>query len=213
MLTKEAAQHVVYEIMKLYPNAVPTMHYQNPFQLLMVVILSAQATDESVAKVKDRLFERYPNPQAVSESSPEEIESYIKTVGLYRNKAKYIYKSSHQLLEEFDGEVPNTRKELQSLSGIGPKSANILLNVAFNQDAFAVDTHVARVCKHHKIVAENATPKQIEERITEIIPAKYWGRAHQAMISFGREICSPRNPKCHEHPQLYENLEEINLMD
>ncbi len=126
MLTKEAAQHVIYEIMKLYPNAVPTMHYQNPFQLLMVVILSAQATDVSVAKVKDKLFERYPNPQAVSESSPEEIESYIKTVGLYRNKAKYIYKSSCQLLEKFDGKVPNTRKELQSLTGIGPKSANIL---------------------------------------------------------------------------------------
>jgi endonuclease-3 len=198
MLGKEAARHVIYEIMKLYPDAVPTMQYQNPFQLLVAVILSAQATDESVDKVTGQLFERYPNPQAVSESSPEEIETYIKTVGLHRNKAKYIYKSSHQLLEEFEGEVPNTRKELQSLTGIGPKSANILLNIAFNQDAFAVDTHVTRVCKHHKIVEDNATPKQIEERITEIIPAKYWGRVHQSMFSFGKELCTPRNPKCHE---------------
>ncbi|MBT2732248.1 endonuclease III [Carnobacterium sp. ISL-102] len=213
MLKKESAQHVIYEIMKLYPDAIPTMRYQNPFQLLMVVILSAQATDESVAKVKDQLFERYPDPQAVIESSPEEIETYIKTVGLYRNKAKYIYKSSGQLLEKFDGKVPNTRKELESLTGIGPKSANILLNVAFNQDAFAVDTHVTRICKHHKIVDENATPKQIEERITEIIPAKYWGRAHQAMISFGKEICTPRNMKCHDYPQLYENIEEVDSTD
>lgn len=209
MLTKEAAQHVIYEIMKLYPDAVPTMRYQNPFQLLMVVILSAQATDESVAKVTDRLFERYPSPRAVIESSPEEIESYIKTVGLYRNKAKYIYKSSQELLEKFDGEVPHTRKELQSLTGIGPKSANILLSVAFDQEAFAVDTHVSRVCKHHKIVEEDATPKQIEERVTEIIPAKYWGRAHQSMISFGKEICTSRIKRCHEFPQLYENMEEI----
>ncbi|WP_414839235.1 endonuclease III [Carnobacterium sp. TMP28] len=198
MLTKEAAQQVIYKIMELYPDAVPTMQYQNPFQLVMAVILSAQATDESVDKVTDKLFERYPNPQAVSESSPEEIETYIKTVGLHRNKAKYIYKSSHQLLEKFKGEVPNTRKELESLAGIGPKSANILLSTAFNQNAFAVDTHVTRVCKHHKIVEENATPKQIEERITEIIPAKYWGRVHQSMFSFGKELCTPRNPKCHE---------------
>ena len=209
MLTKEAAQHVIYEIMKLYPDAVPTMRYQNPFQLLMVVILSAQATDESVAKVTDRLFERYPSPRAVIESSPEEIESYIKTVGLYRNKAKYIYKSSQELLEKFDGDVPHTRKELQSLTGIGPKSANILLSVAFDQEAFAVDTHVSRVCKHHKIVEEDATPKQIEERVTEIIPAKYWGRAHQSMILFGKEICTSRIKRCHEFPQLYENMEEI----
>lgn len=198
MLTKEAAQQVIYRIMELYPDAVPTMQYQNPFQLLMAVILSAQATDESVDKVTGQLFKRYPNPQAVAKSSPEEIETYIKTVGLHRNKAKYIYKSAQQLLEKFEGEVPNTRKELESLTGIGPKSANILLSIAFNQDAFAVDTHVTRVCKHHKIVEENATPKQIEQRITEIIPAEYWGRVHQSMFSFGKELCTPRNPKCHE---------------
>lgn len=198
MLTKEAAQQVIYKIMELYPDALPTMQYQNPFQLLMAVILSAQATDESVDKVTGQLFKRYPNPQTVAESSPEEIETYIKTVGLHRNKAKYIYKSAQQLLGKFEGEVPNTRKELESLTGIGPKSANILLSIAFNQDAFAVDTHVTRVCKHHKIVEENATPKQIEQRITEIIPAKYWGRVHQSMFSFGKERCTPRNPKCHE---------------
>lgn len=209
MLTKESARHVIYEIMKLYPDAVPQMRYDDPFKLFMVVILSAQATDESISKIRIPLFERYPDPQAVADSSTEEIQSYIKSVGLHRNKAKYIYNGSPQLLERFDGEVPATRKELQTLSGIGPKSANILLSVAFGQDAFAVDTHVSRVCRHHRIVPENATPKQIEQRITEIIPSKYWGRVHQSMISFGREICTPGNPGCRKYPQLYEDLKYI----
>lgn len=209
MLNDECALKVIKEIIKLYPDAVPTMRYENPFQLLLVVILSAQATDASVEKVTPTLFKRYPTPQAVVESSPEEIETYIRSIGLYRNKAKYIFKSSQQLLENFDGVVPTTRKELQSLTGIGPKSANIMLSVAFQQHAFAVDTHVARVCKHHHIVHEDATPKEIEERVCAVLPSELWGAAHQSMIYFGREICHPRNPKCEEYPQLYECLELI----
>lgn len=207
MLTDESASRVIYEIMKLYPDAVPKMRYDDPFKLLMVVILSAQATDASIRKIRDRLFERYPDPEAVIESSPEAIETYIRSVGLYKNKARYIYESSRQLLEHFDGNVPMTRRELQTLSGIGPKSANIMLSVAFGEDAFAVDTHVARVCRHHRIVPENATPRQIEARVTEIIPSKYWGRVHQSMISFGREVCTPGNPGCRKFPQLYEDME------
>src|SRR5699024_10412139 len=152
MLTKQCARQVIQEIIKLYPEAIPTMHYENPFQLLIAVILSAQATDESVAKVTSTLFEHYPNPESIATSTPEEIEPYIRSIGLYRNKAKYIYKSSQQLLERFAGEVPHTRKELESLTGIGPKSANILLSVAFEEPAFALDTQVTRVCKHHQIV-------------------------------------------------------------
>lgn len=207
MLTDKCARYVIEEIIKLYPDAVPTMRYENPFQLLLVVILSAQATDASVEKVTPTLFERYPTPQAVTKSSPEEIETYIRSIGLYRNKAKYIFKSSQQLLDNFNGEVPTTRKELQSLMGIGPKSANILLSVAFQQEAFAVDTHVARVCKHHQLVPEDATPKEIEERVCAVLPAELWGAAHQSMINFGREVCHPRNPTCKEHTQLYECLE------
>lgn len=209
MLTDESARKVIHTIMDMYPNAKPQMRYDDPFKLLMVVILSAQATDESVAKIRDALFERYPDPQTVVNSSPEEIESYIKTVGLYRNKAKYIFKSSQQLLDHFDGKVPQTRKELLTLSGIGPKSANILLNVAFKEDAFAVDTHVARICRHHKIVEEKASVKDIEARVTGLIPSKLWGRAHQSMISFGKEICTARNPRCHEYPELFEGLEYV----
>lgn len=208
MLTKECARHVIQEIINLYPEAKPTMRYESPFQLLMVVILSAQATDVSVEKVTPSLFKRYPTPEAVIASSPEEIETYIRTIGLYRNKAKYIYKSAGQLLENFDGYVPSTRKELESLTGIGPKSANILLSVAFEQPAFAVDTHVARICRHHLIVGENASPKEIEARVCEIIPPELWGPAHQAMINFGKEVCHPRNPKCEEFPQLYTCLKE-----
>jgi len=207
MLSKKCARHIIQEIINLYPEAIPTMHYENPFQLLVAVILSAQATDKSVAKVTPTLFERYPNPEAIVASSPEEIEFYIRSIGLYRNKAKYIYKSSQQLLERFAGEVPHTRKELESLTGIGPKSANILLSVAFEEPAFAVDTHVTRVCKHHQIVDQKATPKQIEERVCEVLPSELWGAAHQSMINFGREICHPRNPQCEHFPQLYECLE------
>lgn len=208
MLDKKNARKVLDEIMNLYPDARPTMRYKNPFQLLMVVILSAQATDASVEKVQDRLFERYPDPQSVADSSIEEIETYIKSIGLYRNKAKYIFNSSHQLLDHFEGIVPNTRKELLTLNGIGPKSANILLSVAFQEPAFAVDTHVTRICKHHRIVEQNATANEIEARVTEILPPELWGHAHQSMINFGREICKPRNPLCHEYPQLYPHLEK-----
>lgn len=208
MLTKKCARHVIEEIIQLYPEARPTMRYENPFQLLMVVILSAQATDVSVEKVTPKLFKRYPSPEAVIASSPTEIESYIRTIGLFRNKAKYIYKSAGQLLEQFNGIVPSTRKELESLTGIGPKSANILLSVAFEQPAFAVDTHVARICKHHQIVEVDATPKEIEERVCEIMPPELWGAAHQSMINFGREVCHPRNPACETFPQLYTCLEE-----
>lgn len=209
LLTKDSARHVLDTIMSMYPDAKPTMRYANPFQLLVVVILSAQATDASVEKVTDKLFERYPDPHAVVNSSPEEIETYINTIGLYRNKAKYIFKSSHQLIDQFDSQVPQTRNELLKLSGIGQKSANIILSVAFSQNAFAVDTHVARICKHHKIVDEHASVKEIEDRVTEILPAELWGRAHQSMINFGREICKARDPQCHHYPELYVDLKEI----
>lgn len=202
MLPDESAKKIIYTIMDMYPDAIPEMRYDNPFKLLMVVILSAQATDKSVAKVREALFERYPNPQTVVQSSPEEIETYIKSIGLYRNKAKYIYKSSQQILDHFNGKVPHTKKELLTLTGIGPKSANILLNVAFNEPAFAVDTHVARICRHHKIVDKEASVKEIEARVTELIPSELWGRAHQSMISFGKEICTSRNPTCHEYLEL-----------
>lgn len=202
MLPDESAKKIIYTIMDMYPDAIPKMRYDNPFKLLMVVILSAQATDKSVAKVREALFERYPNPQTVVQSSPEEIETYIKSIGLYRNKAKYIYKSSQQILDHFNGKVPHTKKELLTLTGIGPKSANILLNVAFNEPAFAVDTHVARICRHHKIVDKEASVKEIEARVTELIPSELWGRAHQSMISFGKEICTSRNPTCHEYLEL-----------
>lgn len=206
MLSKTDAKIVLNEIMNLYPEARPTMRYENAFQLLMVVILSAQATDASIEKIQDKLFERYPSPESVVESSIEEIETYINTIGLYHNKARYIFMSSQQLLDNFGGEVPSTRKELTSLTGIGPKSANIILSVAYGEAAFAVDTHVTRICKHHNIVDDDATAQDIEKRVTEILPPEKWGHAHQAMINFGREICKPRKPLCENHPQLYVHL-------
>lgn len=206
MLTKESARYVIEEIMKLYPDVETVLEYNNPYELLIAVMLSAQTTDVAVNKVTPALFERYPNPEAVVASSPEEIAPYIQTIGLYRNKSKYIYHCCLDLVEKFDSQVPNTRKELESLAGVGRKTANVVLSVAFDIPAFAVDTHVSRVLKHHEIVPESYNPRQIEDYVVEILPADKLSQAHQSLIFFGRNVCHPRNPKCHEYPQLYEGL-------
>lgn len=207
MLSKACARHVLEEIIKLYPNAKPALNYSNHFELLVSVMLSAQTTDEAVNKVTPDLFKKFPNPEAVVKSSPEEIEPYLKSIGLYRNKSKFLYQMSKQLVDQFKGEVPHTRKELESLSGVGRKTANVVLSIAFDTPAFAVDTHITRICKHHKIVPENATTLQIEKRVTEVLPPKLWTQAHLSMLLFGRNICHPRNPECHNYPQLYDCTE------
>ena len=162
-------------------------------------MLSAQTTDIAVNKVTGALFERFPTPLAFAESSPEEIEPYIKSIGLYRNKAKHLYICANQLVRDFNSEVPSNRKDLESLAGVGRKTANVLLSVGFNIPAFPVDTHVSRVCKHHNIVPQNATPLEIEKIVTGILPEELWHQAHHSIIFFGRNICSPRNPKCDEY--------------
>lgn len=203
MLTKECARQVIKEIMALYPDVETILNYRNNYELLVAVMLSAQTTDIAVNKATVGLFERFPNPHAVIQASPEEIEPYIQSIGLYRNKAKYLFQCCQQLVKKFNGEVPNNRKDLESLAGVGRKTANVILSVGFNIPAFAVDTHVSRVCKHHELVPTNATPRQIEDYIVSILPAELLTQAHQSLIFFGRNICHPRNPECHSYPQLY----------
>lgn len=209
MLTKKCARHVIEEIMALYPDVETVLNYRNNYELLVAVMLSAQTTDIAVNKATIGLFERFPNPQAVIEASPAEIEPYIQSIGLYRNKAKYLFQCCQQLVHRFAGEVPNNRKDLESLAGIGRKTANVVLSIGFNIPAFAVDTHVSRVCKHHELVPQNATPRQIEDYIVSILPAEQLTQAHQSIIFFGRNICHPRNPECANHPQLYTCQEHV----
>ena len=120
------------------------------------------------------------------------------------NKAKFLKKCAQQLLDDFDGQVPQTREELESLAGVGRKTANVVLSVGFGIPAFAVDTHVERICKHHDIVKKSATPLEVEKRVMDVLPPEEWLAAHQAMIYFGRAICHPKNPECDHYPQLYD---------
>lgn len=204
MLSKDRALKVIEEIIALYPDAQPSLNFKNPYELVVAVTLSAQTTDIAVNKVTPALFERFPTPYELAAATPSDIEPYIRTLGLYRNKARFLNKCGRQLVEHFNGEVPQTREALMTLAGVGRKTANVVLSVGFGIPAFAVDTHVSRICKHHQIVKSSADTLEIERRVCEILPPELWLKAHQAMIYFGREICHPRNPQCHLYPQLYE---------
>ena len=202
VLSKKRARKVLEEIIALFPDAKPSLDFTNHFELLVAVMLSAQTTDAAVNKATPGLFAAFPTPQAMSVATESEIASHISRLGLYRNKAKFLKKCAQQLLDDFDGQVPQTREE--SLAGVGRKTANVVMSVGFGIPAFAVDTHVERISKHHDIVKKSATPLEVEKRVMDILPPEQWLAAHQAMIYFGRAICHPKNPECDQYPQLYD---------
>ncbi|MDG4513293.1 endonuclease III [Streptococcus suis] len=204
VLSKKRARKVIEEIIALYPDAKPSLDFQNHFELLCAVLLSAQTTDAAVNKATPGLFAAFPTPQAMAAANVEDIEPFISRLGLYRNKAKFLKECAQQLIDRHDGVVPQTREELEALAGVGRKTANVVLSVGFGIPAFAVDTHVGRICKHHDIVKKSATPLETEKRVMEVLPPERWLPAHQAMIYFGREVCHPKNPECEKFPQLYE---------
>jgi len=192
VLSKKRARHVIEEIIALFPDAKPSLDFHNHFELLVAVMLSAQTTDAAVNKATPGLFAAFPTPQAMTDASESEIAKHISRLGLYRNKAKFLKKCAQQLLDDFDGQV------------LGRKTANVVLSVGFGIPAFAVDTHVERICKHHDIVKKSATPLEVEKRVMDVLPPEEWLAAHQAMIYFGRAICHPKNPECEHYPQLYD---------
>lgn len=204
VLSKKRARKVLEEIIALYPDAKPSLDFRHHFELLVAVLLSAQTTDAAVNKATPGLFAAYPTAEAMAAADVQEISRYISRLGLYRNKAKFLKECSQQLLDRHDGQVPQIREELEALSGVGRKTANVVLSVGFGIPAFAVDTHVGRICKHHEIVKKSASPLETEKRVMEVLPAELWLPAHQAMIYFGREVCHPKNPECHNFPQLYD---------
>lgn len=203
VLSKKRARKVIEEIIALYPNAKPSLDFRNHFELLVAVLLSAQTTDAAVNKATPSLFTAFPTPEAMAAAEVSEIEPHISRLGLYRNKAKFLKECAKQLLDRHEGIVPKTREELEALAGVGRKTANVVMSVGFGIPAFAVDTHVGRICKHHDIVKKSATPLETERRVMEVLPPELWLAAHQAMIYFGREVCHPKNPECHQYPQLY----------
>lgn len=204
VLSKKRARHVIEEIIALFPDAQPSLDFRNHFELVIAVLLSAQTTDAAVNKATPALFAAYPTPEAMAQASEADLAKHIATLGLYRNKARFMKKCAQQLVEDFGGVVPHTRAELESLAGVGRKTANVVMSVGFGIPAFAVDTHVERICKHHDIVKKSATPREVEDYVCSILPPEKWLAAHQAMIYFGRAICHPKNPECQDYPQLYD---------
>lgn len=190
---------------RIYPEAKAELEHKSPFELLIAVILSAQTTDIGVNKVTPGLFEAYPTPEAMMHAEINDLEDKIKTIGLYRNKAKFIKNTSKKLVEEFDGQVPFNRKDLESLPGVGRKTANVVLSVAFNEPAIAVDTHVERIAKKFHIVEEDASVIQVEKTLMAKLPKELWSQAHHWLIFFGRYQCPARK---HNHDECVALVKE-----
>ena len=202
MLSKTKTIEAVQTMGDLFPDAHCELNHRNAFELLIATILSAQATDVGVNKVTPKLFERFPTPAHLAAANEESVIECIQSLGLYRSKAKNIRLCAQQLMERFDGEVPQTREELVSLAGVGRKTANVVMSVAFNIPAFAVDTHVERISKRLQICRQKDSVLEVEETLCRKIPKELWSRAHHWMIFFGRYHCIARKPKCHECPLL-----------
>ena len=177
------------------PNAKTELIYRTPFQLLIAVILSAQATDKSVNKVTKKLFKIADTASKLSQLKLEKIESLIKTIGLYKTKAKNILSTSQILHNDHDGEVPNNRTILESLPGVGRKTANVIMNTIFKEPVIAVDTHIFRLGNRIKL-ATGKTPLDVEKRLTKLTPKKFLIDAHHLLILHGRYVCKAKNPLC-----------------
>ena len=202
MLSPDEIRYSIKVMRQTFPEAGTTLTADTNYHFLLATILSAQSTDQSVNEVTPALFARFPLPADLAEVEPEEVEPYIKRLGLYRNKAKFLVKTSQQIVTDFNGEVPHTLKELMTLSGVGRKVADVVLAECFNIPAFPVDTHVSRVARRLQMVEPNATVLTIEKKLMNVIPPKHWLDAHHSMIFWGRYVCTARNPKCQTCPLL-----------
>ena len=183
----------------LNPHPQTELLYTNPYTLLVAVILSAQATDKGVNKATKGLFQVVQTPEAMIALGEEGLRSYVQTIGLYKTKSKNIIKTSQVLVEKFNSQVPSNKKDLESLPGVGSKTANVVLNVIFNQESFPVDTHVFRVCNRTGL-AKGATPLVVEKKLEKVVPDPYRKNAHHWLILHGRYICKARTPLCVQCP-------------
>ena len=194
-LNREQAEEIFARLAEELPEPKTELEYHSPFTLVVAVALSAQATDVGVNKATRRLFAEADTPETMVELGEDGVREHIKTIGLFRNKAKNVIALSTMILEEFDGEVPNTRNDLVKLPGVGRKTANVVLNEAFGQSTIAVDTHIFRVSNRTKL-APGKTPDEVEERLERITPQAYLKGAHHWLILHGRYVCKARKPEC-----------------
>ncbi|GGF09643.1 endonuclease III [Halobacillus andaensis] len=203
MLNKAQIRYCLDTFEEMFPEAECELTHKNSFELLIAVVLSAQATDALVNKVTPGLFEKYKTPEDYVNVSLEELEQDIRRIGLYRSKAKNIQKLSRTMLEKFNGQVPQTKAELESLAGVGRKTANVVASVAFKEPAIAVDTHVERVSKRLGICRYKDSVLEVEKTLMRKIPKEEWSDTHHRMIFFGRYHCKAKNPNCPECPLLF----------
>lgn len=201
-LTNKDLQVVIERIEHMFPEAECELNHRNPFELLVAVVLSAQATDALVNKVTPGLFEQYSSPEDFAYAPLEDIEQAIRSIGLYRNKAKNLKKLSASLLERHDGRVPETQEELVELAGVGRKTANVVASVAFGVPAIAVDTHVERVSKRLGICRWKDNVTQVEQTLMRRLPKEKWSEMHHQLIFFGRYHCKSQAPQCPSCPVL-----------
>ncbi len=197
MRKQELYDRAIAYFKQAIPVAETELHYENPFQLLIAVILSAQCTDKRVNMITPALFEAFPTPEALANTTPEVVFEYIRSVSYPNNKAKHLVGMAQMLVKDFHGEVPDTLENLIKLPGVGRKTANVIQSVVFNKAAMAVDTHVFRVSHRIGLVPQTCTtPLATEKHLVKYIPKELIPTAHHWLILHGRYVCTARNPKC-----------------
>ena len=194
-MNREKRREIFERLRAANPHPTTELNYSSPFELLVAVILSAQATDVGVNKATAKLFPVANTPQAILDLGEDRLKEYIKTIGLYNSKAKNIIATCRILLEEHDGEVPDRREKLEALPGVGRKTANVVLNTAFGQPTMAVDTHIFRVSNRTGI-AKGKTVLEVEKKLLRHVPKEFLHDAHHWLILHGRYTCIARKPRC-----------------
>ncbi|MBV8530546.1 MAG: endonuclease III [Candidatus Eremiobacteraeota bacterium] len=194
-VTRRAALEELAILEESYPQAVTALEYGSEFQLLVAVILSAQCTDARVNMTTPTLFAKYPTPEKLARARQSDVETVIRSCGFFRMKAKNIIACARDLVERFGGRVPQDRADLESLAGVGRKTASVVMAAAFHAEALAVDTHVFRVA-HRLGLTLGTTPRQVEEDMTALVPPSKWGDATHWLIVHGRQVCKAPTPLC-----------------
>lgn len=212
MLPEKDRKKVLKILADIYGDTTTALEFETDFQLLIATIMSAQSTDDQVNKITRPLFADHPDAAAIASLSLPELEEKIKRVGLFRSKAKNVHATAKILQEEYNGEVPRTRAELERLPGVGRKTANVVMSVAFDIPAIAVDTHVFRVSNRLGL-AEAKNERKTEDQLMENIPENQWSLAHHWLIWHGRKICKAQRPQCdicplQQYCQYYKSLEK-----
>ncbi|RIX53549.1 endonuclease III [Paenibacillus nanensis] len=202
MNAKQKMHHILDIIAEMFPDAHCELNHENPFELTIAVLLSAQCTDETVNKVTASLFQKYKTPHDYLAVPLEELEQDIRRIGLFRSKASNIQKLCRILIDKYEGEVPETHEGLTELPGVGRKTANVVMSNAFGVPAIAVDTHVERVSKRLGIAKPDDTVLAVEQKLMKLVPRDEWTLTHHRLIFFGRYHCKAQSPQCPICPLL-----------